>query len=133
MHVQSLDWIPVDAIADEVANIVWSRPDYKAVQVFNIVHPGPVPWRLLFSTLQGKFGLKAELVSLPEWLTRLGAGRIKLYDFLRAMGSGREYDMFIQSGKALEVLPEVVPITEDLLATWLKGWELQCDDLKARI
>ncbi|KAF2785909.1 hypothetical protein K505DRAFT_368689 [Melanomma pulvis-pyrius CBS 109.77] len=132
-HVQPLDWIPVDTLAEGIANVVQGRSEHQAVQVFNLVHPEPVPWRLLFSTLQGKFGLRVDLVSLPEWLARLGAGRSKLYGFLTSLGSGREYDMFFHSGKALEVLPEVVPITEDLLVTWLSGWELGRDGLNSKI
>lgn len=132
MHVQPLDWVPVDALAEGIANVVQSRPKDKVVQVFNLVHPRPVPWSLLFKTLQGKFGFRAKLVTLPEWLTRLGSRRMKLYDFLQAAGSGREYDMFFQSGNASEVLPEIVPITEDLLATWLEGWNLRRNDLHAK-
>ena len=57
---------------------------------------------------------------------------VQLYDFLRAVGSGREYDMYFQNEQALKVLPEVVPITNGLLVTWLRGWELELDSSKGK-
>jgi thioester reductase-like protein len=132
-HVQPLDWIPVDALAEGVANITRTMSNARAVQVFNMVHPQPAPWQLLLTTLQDRFGLRAKEVSLPEWLDRLEPGTLKLYNFLRAAESGREYDMTFKNRKALAVLPAVAPITEDQLEVWLKGWNLKLRDFKARI
>lgn len=131
-HVQSLDWIPVDALADGIARITRTRPSDQAMQVFNMVHPQPVPWRLLFTTLEGRFGLRAKEVSLPEWLDKLPE-TLKLYDFLRAAGQGRENNMTFRNESALQVLPELAPLTEDQLAAWLKGWDLNLGSLKARM
>jgi hypothetical protein len=113
--------------------VAQGRLKYQVVEVFNLVHLEPVPWRLLFSTLQEKFGSRADLVSLLEWLNRLGPGKIGMYGFLNSFGSGREYDMCFHCGNALEVLPGVVPITEDLLATWGKGRDLGRVGLNYRI
>ncbi|KAJ4329618.1 hypothetical protein N0V95_010176, partial [Ascochyta clinopodiicola] len=133
VHVQPLDWIPVDALAEGIANITQAGSNAQAVQVFNMVHPWPAPWQLLLTTLQERFGLRAKEVRLPEWLDRLEPGTLKLYGFLRAAASGREYDMAFENKNALTVLPEVVPITEDQIEAWLKGWNLKLRDFKARM
>lgn len=65
-HVQPLDWIPVDALAKGIANIMQRKPDIRAVQVLNMVHPQPAPWNLLFTTLKSRFGLRAKEVSLQD-------------------------------------------------------------------
>jgi hypothetical protein len=40
-----------------------------------------------------------------------------MYNFLQAAGSSREYDMFFKIRNALEVLPKIMLITKNLLAT----------------
>ena len=132
-HVQPLDWIPVDALAEGVANITRTGPDAQAVQVFNMVHPQPAPWQLLLTTLRDSFGLRAKEVSLPQWLDGLDPGALKLYGFLRAAESGREFDMAFENQNALAVLPHVMLITEDQLEAWLQRWNLKLRYFKARI
>jgi hypothetical protein len=128
-----LDWIPVDALAEGVARVVYQESRAKDVQVLNMMHPQPAPWRLLFATLQSRFGLRAEEVSLPEWLDALEPGALKLDTFLRAAGSGREYDMAVERGNASALLPEVAPITEGQLVAWIRGWDLQLRHNRAKI
>lgn len=132
-HVQPVDWIPVDALAEGVANITRAESNAQAVQVFNMVHPQPAPWQLLLTTLQKRFGLRAKEVSLPEWLDRLEPGTLKLYNFLRAAESGREYDMAFENENALTILPKVTPITGSHLEAWLEGWNLRFIGFKARM
>ncbi|RYN86373.1 hypothetical protein AA0119_g12956 [Alternaria tenuissima] len=132
-HVQPLDWIPVDALAEGVARVVYQESRAKDVQVLNMMHPQPAPWRLLFATLQSRFGLRAEEVSLPEWLDALEPGALKLDTFLRAAGSGKEYDMAVERGNASALLPEVAPITEGQLVAWIRGWDLQLRPNRAKI
>ncbi|KAI0616411.1 NAD(P)-binding protein, partial [Pyrenophora tritici-repentis] len=132
-HVQPLDWIPVDALAEGIARVTCGELRAKDVQVFNMVHPRPAPWRLLFVTLQNRFGLRAEEVSLPKWLDTLEPGTLKLDDFLRAARSGREYDMTMENENALRFLPEVMPITESQLVLWMKGWDLKLGHNRARM
>jgi thioester reductase-like protein len=132
-HVQPLDWIPVDTLAEGVARVVCGESRAKDVQVLNMMHPQPAPWRLLFATLQSRFGLRAEEVSLPEWLDALEPGALKLDAFLRAAGRGREYDMAVEKGDASALLPEVAPITEDQLVAWIRGWDLKLGHNRAKI
>jgi len=132
-HLQLLNWIPVDALAEGVARVVCGEWRVKDVQVLNMLHPQPAPWRLLFATLQSRFGLRAEEVSLPEWLDALEPGALKLDTFLRAAGRGREYDMEVETGNASAVLPAVAPITEGQLMAWISGWDLKLGQRLAKI
>jgi thioester reductase-like protein len=132
-QVQAVDWIPVDILADGIAEITMRFPSASGVEVFNAVHPDPVPWTLLYKTLQKRFGLEAEEECLPDWLDRFDPARMKLHGFMRAMGDGRERNMSFKNHKALEVLPSVPSITEDLLARWLTDWRLASVGLGAKL
>lgn len=132
-HVLPLDWIPVDAFSDGIANSAKLPRNLDTVQVFNMVHPEPAPWNTLYETLQHRFGLSAEPSSLTEWLERLDAGKWKLHGFLTAFQDGREYNMSFRNERAAGVLPRVEPIHEDLLAGWLEGWGLQLNGPKPNL
>jgi thioester reductase-like protein len=145
-QVSPLDWIPVDAFAAAIANIARSHGSFKNVRVYNVVHPNPVPWSLFFSTLQKRCGLQAAEVSLPQFLDRLSQatsssdvtsrsklGTMKIYDFLRSLGDGRENDMKCQIDNAATVSGTIPPITEDLLVAWLKSWDLKLDSVKMKM
>jgi hypothetical protein len=83
--------------------------------------------------LQSWFGLKVEEVSLPEWLDVLEPGAFKLDAFLRAAGSGREYDMVVEKGSASALLRGVASITKDQLVAWTRGWDLRLGHNWAKI
>jgi thioester reductase-like protein len=132
-QLQALDWIPVDIFADCVANITMRPPSASGVEVFNALHPDPAPWTLLYRTLQKRLGLQAEEERLAEWIDRFDPARMKLHGLLRAMGDGREHNMTFKNHKALEILPPVPAITEDLLARWLTDWMLPNVGLGAKL
>jgi thioester reductase-like protein len=123
-HVQPLDWIPVDALAQGIANCIKRPRTPEDLQVFNMVHPHPVAWNTLHETLRTRFGISAEAVGLPEWLERMEQGDLRIHGFLSTQGSGREANMSYDNTRALEMLPPINPISIDLLATWLQGWGL---------
>jgi thioester reductase-like protein len=129
-HVQPLDWIPVDALAKGIATIVSSQRSNKEIQVYNMVHPKPAPWSLLLATLQDRFGLVAREVGLPQWLDLFDPETMKLFNFLRVGGCGREYDMVFDNENAAKVLPGLAPITMEQLEYWLMGWGLGLEEDK---
>lgn len=131
-NAQALDWIPVDTLADGIANITLRWPS-TSDEVFNAVHPNPAPWALLYKTLQDRFGLRAAEERLPDWLDRFDPARMKLHGFLRKMGDGRERNMDFENRKALEVLAPIPAITEDLLERWLSDWILAPVDSGAKL
>jgi thioester reductase-like protein len=124
-HVQPLDWIPVDALAEGIATVVNNPRNENRMQVYNMVHPNPAPWSLLLATLRTRLDMRVEEVSLPRWLALFEPQRMKLFNFLKVGGHGREYNMEYENGNALKVLPSLAPITMDQLEHWLTGWNLQ--------
>jgi thioester reductase-like protein len=132
-HIQPLDWIPVDVLSEGIANTTRCESNYGGMQVFNMLHPNPAPWSLLFTTLRDEFGLSAKEVTLPEWLDKLEPKKLKIHGFLRTFGSGREYNMPFENRKALTMLPKVAPITKEHLVVWMKGWDLKQNESKAQL
>ena len=132
--VSPVDWVPVDVMGKQISDISsdeGSRLDYR---VFNLIHPGLKPWSLFLDTLTKRFGLEAERVSLPEWLNRLeerertdkeGQGRyvaLKFADFLRSLGNGMDDMRCISDNIGRVSNLEMEPLSEELLAEWLRGW-----------
>ncbi|KAI5368538.1 hypothetical protein J4E82_010677 [Alternaria postmessia] len=123
-HVQPLDWIPVDALAQGIANCIKRPPTPGGLQVFNMVHTHPAAWSVLHEALRTRFGIPTQAVDLPDWLERMEQDDLRIHGFLSTQGSGREANMAFENTRALEVLPPMSSINKDLLATWLRGWEL---------
>jgi len=124
-HLQSLDWIPVDALAQGIANCIKQSFTTEGLQVFNMVHPNPAKWSLFHEALQTGFGVSSEAIDLSNWLQRIEQSGLRIHGFLSTQGCGRETNMFYEKTRALGVLPEIKQINQDLLVKWLQGWGLQ--------
>ncbi|KAH5983372.1 hypothetical protein HBI07_250130 [Parastagonospora nodorum] len=113
----------------------WARQGwlFSDVEVFNALHPNAASWTLLWRTLRSRFGLQADEESMPAWLARLDPKRMKVHGFLSAFGNGREYNMKFRNQNALEVLPSVPVITEELLSRWLANWKLILGNSNAKL
>lgn len=98
-----------------------------------MVHPQPVPWSMLYHTLRRQYNMAGDLVSLPQWLAHPAAKKAKLHGFLEATRGGREHNMSFSNERAVQVLPSVQPITQELLSDWLKSWGLQRTESRARL
>lgn len=131
LHVQPLDWIPVDVFADGIAKSTSFAP-ISQLQVFNMVHPEPASWNVLHDTLS-ELGIVLQTCSLPDWLKRLDRRHLKLYGFLEGLGEGRENNMTFRNERALRVLLPVPPISKHLLGMWLMSWKLVPGNAKARL
>ncbi|KAI1681944.1 hypothetical protein KJE20_08815 [Pyrenophora tritici-repentis] len=83
VHMSALDWIPVDTLMEGIANLTGEQTRNDTVQVYNMTHPNPAPWDLLYKTMQTRFGLEAEPVTLPRWLDRLDPKTFRLHAFLK--------------------------------------------------
>jgi thioester reductase-like protein len=131
-HVEPLDWIPVDALAEGIANSTkrYPTPD---VEVFNMVHPHPAPWNILYETVHHRFGLDVKTTSLPDWLRRMGAAKFRLYGFLSTFGDGREDNLAFCNDRALEVLPVVPSIDEQQLGEWMDGWGMKLNVVESKL
>lgn len=128
-QVAPVDWIPVDILASQISDVVTLASAAVGYHIYNMVHPDAAPWKMFLDVLHHRFSVEAERMSLPEWLGRLETADQKKYvalrfsDFLRSMGDGHE-DMLVSCGNIKEVSSmRIVPLTEDLLTNWLKGWK----------
>ncbi|KAF2011090.1 putative NRPS-like enzyme [Aaosphaeria arxii CBS 175.79] len=142
--VSPLDWIPVDSFASAIVAIIETKAD-MAPQVFNMVHPQPEPWSLFLNVLQKQLKLELASMSLSEWLNKLdqslspnpenlsGTPKLKIHDFLRTLGEGREDDMRCTINNAKTLVAHVTPLSEDLLAAWLMSWDLGLEDMKTKM
>jgi hypothetical protein len=54
---------------------------------------------------------------------------MKVFNFLEVGGHGREYDMVYENGNASKLLPSLPPITMGLLERWLKGWDMELNQM----
>jgi thioester reductase-like protein len=133
-QVNALDWIPVDALAKGIAAITDTDPASHTLRVYNMMHPDPAPWALLYRTLKNRFGLSAREVSLPAWLDSLNPETFKMHAFYRKAGMGREQaSMTFHNQNALCLLPRIERITEQMMTSWLQGWNLQLDKVGSRL
>ena len=133
-HLNALDWIPVDTLAAGIANITATQPDDSEAKVYNMMHPDPAPWNVLYKTLTDKFGLVAEEMRLPVWLDLLDPVKFKLHAFLSGVGEGLEEESCaFENANALGVLPDVQRITGEQLEVWMQGWDLRLGEMKAKL
>lgn len=134
-HVAPVDWIPVDALAKQVSDVVAHASTTVGYHIFNMVHPDVASWDMFLDTLLNRFSINSKKISLPEWLERLEEKArmdsadqkkyiaLRFSDFLRSMGDGRE-DMRSRCENVANVSRmHMAPLTEDLLAEWLEWWE----------
>lgn len=135
VHMNAVDWIPVDALAEGITNITLSQPSNNDVtKVYNMMHPNPAPWVLLHNVLTEKFGLAVKGVTLPQWLGLLDPKVFKMHGFMAAAGEGREQEAMVFHNKnALEMLPKVENLTAKQIEVWLKGWRLRLGEARARL
>ena len=135
-RVAAVDWLPVDVLTKQIADVVADEGSRDGYRVFNLVHPCSQPWNLFLDTLSNRFGLDVERISLPEWLDRLDEeGRadaegqqklvaLKIADFLRSLGDGMEDMRCVceNIGRVSKVAAEA--LSEELLEQWLREWRL---------
>jgi thioester reductase-like protein len=81
-HVTALEWTPIDALAEGIANITATEPNDNDVKVYNMMHPHPAPWILFLGVLRRRFGLIVQEISFPKWLDMVNPQKFKLYGFL---------------------------------------------------
>lgn len=120
VRMNGVDWIPVDSLAEGIANITLSPPSSDThtdtVKVYNMMHPRPAPWVLLQKVLVERFGLEVKECSLPEWLSMLDPQKFKMHAFLMEAREGRESEALVfRNENALRTLPEVEDVTGGLM------------------
>ncbi|KAF8954562.1 hypothetical protein BDZ97DRAFT_1975945 [Flammula alnicola] len=93
-------WIPMDAVSQTILDVVWSAESPMAL---NVVHPRPIPWTSVFSSIneaivqEGILSAKLQTIDFQTWVSQLEVHAdnasteilnhipaIKLLDFFRA-------------------------------------------------
>ncbi|KIP07411.1 hypothetical protein PHLGIDRAFT_105771 [Phlebiopsis gigantea 11061_1 CR5-6] len=65
-----VSWIPMDAVADIVGDLVLSEK--PSASVLNVAHPRPVPWRTIFDAINVQLGTEPlRTVPYRQWLDAL--------------------------------------------------------------
>lgn len=71
VFAQTISWIPVDAVAGIVRDIVVSKePVPKTV---NVSHPRPVLWNEVFKLINDALGAHLPMVPYAQWLEKVEA------------------------------------------------------------
>ncbi len=135
-HVSPIDWLAVDILAKQVSDVVASTGgDDNTYRVFNLVHPKQETWNLFLDTLSSKFDFNMTKLSLPDWLRKLDEQSqsdlenqskyiaLKFFDFLSSLGEGEEDMLSDCANIGLVSQAKTEPLTEDILAMWMRGWE----------
>ncbi|KAF1956304.1 acetyl-CoA synthetase-like protein [Byssothecium circinans] len=135
--VAPVDWLSVDVLAQQIADVTSRHSNTSLYRVFNLAHPDVKSWDLFLDTLIHRFGIKGEKAGLPQWLEKLEAQAkaenvhanneeyvaLKFLPFLKSLGEGTE-EMRFACEKVKEVSKtSVTPLNEDVLEGWLRGWE----------
>lgn len=67
--IQVVDWLPVDVASHTVVDLVLSSKSLP--EVINLVHPRPIPWTVVFSSINNALGSHLLAVPFAEWLAKL--------------------------------------------------------------
>ncbi|MCJ1477816.1 hypothetical protein MMC13_006489 [Lambiella insularis] len=138
-----VDWLPVDVAAATITDILalLSRHDDNYCNLFNIVHPHPVPWSRLLELLQEcqVSSGRAKLAEIPilEWTKRLAEAEermgqdakalpgLKVLQFFDEMALENKPSATFSTAKAVEVsrtLRDCPPLAFECFESYVRQW-----------
>jgi hypothetical protein len=134
-NITTIDWIPIDEVASVISDIISSTTKSTDLQVFNIVNPNPVPWKLLAEVQQQRFGPQAKVVPLQEWIRKMESddaqeiaepnlkAAVKL---VSTLGEDRDEMKYAteQVRRISKTMATVQPIDKVILEMWFDQWGL---------
>jgi thioester reductase-like protein len=138
----SIDWIPVDILADVVVELVQRGVHDQGSQVYNLVNPSTSTWEDLNSVvhrgLAGTDGKQMKLVDYPEWVRGLenvasenitekdirDNPAVKLLEFFQAVEVNKSTGegLTISTDKATQhssILRACGPVTAEWMSLWV--------------
>ncbi|KAF8215557.1 male sterility protein-domain-containing protein, partial [Mycena galopus ATCC 62051] len=127
-------WIPPEAVSNTIVDVALSgeKPPFAV----NLVHPRPVPWDFIVSTMASMVQLP--LVPFADWVKQLetrAAGAtaddlekipgIKLLDFFKASAAGARTSQFstLKAQTLSESVKLLVPLREEDVKQWMSYWK----------
>jgi thioester reductase-like protein len=139
----AIDWIPVDALANIIVDIVHGTQGTGRLEVFNIINPRTTSWEDLLPALQRHRSTETPLlpIEFPEWVKLLSRVDVnsgqevaaipaaKLLDFYEGMQQDDEkYGARLlcetRNGENVsKTMSALTPISKDLMEIWLEQWQ----------
>jgi hypothetical protein len=116
-----------------IATITVSQRSGVTATVYNMVHPDHVPWKVLLTTLESRYGLAVCEVNLLQWIALFTPENLKLFGFLKMAGSCRGFDLVVDEENASKVLPNIGQINVDQLELCLAGCSLKSKPVEGRL
>ncbi|OAX81574.1 hypothetical protein ACJ72_04086 [Emergomyces africanus] len=139
----TVDWIPVDTIAQVIIDILRSRRKTEEeirCAAFHLVNPSPATWESLIPAIKKHFPV--EIVDPQKWIATLDTTTspnqtdlqdkpaLKILDFFRgaftgeAEHSGGRVVLDTQRTQAASTTMQLLkPIDRDILNTWMLQWQ----------
>ncbi|KAH9885216.1 hypothetical protein F4778DRAFT_761532 [Xylariomycetidae sp. FL2044] len=137
LGAMEIDWIPVDTVADIVAELVADNRNSKEdFTLYNAVNPIKTAWEDLLPVIKS---VAPAVMPLEEWLEKLENSAkkgthiiernpaLKLVDFYRESMLGKKRDMVVVIENLLKASCTarlMGPITANNMARWIKAWDL---------
>ena len=134
----SVDWMPVDTVAQIMVDILGVEEEDKSERVYHVQNPRHAVWKDLVPAIRTRIGgEKVELVSFARWTERLkeragdqDAGMdlpaLRLLDFFERLSKGEGKKIATLDVKntvmVSPVLAGVGPVTQEMMALWMERW-----------
>ena len=136
-QLPDVDWIPVDAVADILVDILHASPS-DSLQVMNIVNPQQSLWTSLIPTIREWYGPESiQPVPLSDWIAAVrlvdlndqdrvqAAPAAKILEFFEAIEAAGHfsptYDTYNGIARS-QTMAKLRPVSPEWMRTWLQQW-----------
>ena len=137
-HLPDIDWIPIDRLADVVAEIIDADFASDEGRVYNVVNPQTVPWNSMLEVFKKYCGAHCSVVPLDDWLGELEKTRLetlgqselatkpalKVLPVLRELMDVKAVANY-DTARSVEVsasLRALGPVRQEWMQNWLDQW-----------
>jgi hypothetical protein len=140
----SIDWIPVDILADVIVQLAFISNDSEAGRVFHLVNPQKAAWEDLLPSVVDRLKALAEdgtldVVPLSEWVDSLisyqpdgknsaGLSALKLVDFFQSLNISEGhpttravFDTTVTAANC-ETFEQLPSVHQGWMKIWLEQW-----------
>lgn len=139
-HLPDMNWVPVDALATSMVEIVHHAIDNRNTQCYNLVNPKQAPWSDVLPLLVQRLGPHCKVVPLAEWIEALKKfdaddekvcaekPALKILSFYERIAKGEnaaglKYDT-ANGMAASETLSNLPAVNIEWMEMWLDQWGL---------
>ncbi|KAF2650921.1 hypothetical protein K491DRAFT_782258 [Lophiostoma macrostomum CBS 122681] len=140
--MNTIDWIPVDAMAAIISDLVHHGRQKQESAVYNLANPEAAKWEDLVPVIQASWGFEnTKVVTWNEWLNHLDEKAsedaeiverfpaLKILEFYRGLAGEAQvramdrikYEV-ARAGIHSKTMAELEPVNKDAINTWLAQW-----------